>query len=218
MLKEASLAVIAHLLLDQKHKTTLKKIFKIMDASGDGQLEADELFSGFKSIFNSASDRDRDNNPLYKKMWSDDELNRIIRAVDHNDNGFLDYRDFLMASVDLSQTAFLRYCERAKERFFTGGAAMQTNELYEILCKENIFRRELIQKILVMFDADGSDSIQFEELVAVLLEHLGDDIHPKTTAADVERHIEHRFDTDFLMPDEQQAATGTINTAINEMA
>lgn len=43
MLKEACLALIAHLLLDQKHKSTLKKIFKIMDTSGDGELEAPEL-------------------------------------------------------------------------------------------------------------------------------------------------------------------------------
>jgi Ca2+-binding EF-hand superfamily protein len=43
--------MIAHLLLDQRQKTTLKKIFKIMDSSGDGSLESDELAHGFKKIF-----------------------------------------------------------------------------------------------------------------------------------------------------------------------
>lgn len=47
MLREACRAMIAHLLLDQKHKTTLKKIFKIMDDSGDGDLSSTELRIGF---------------------------------------------------------------------------------------------------------------------------------------------------------------------------
>jgi len=76
VMKEASLAMIAHLLLDQKHKSTLKKIFKIMDSSGDGQLEADELRTGFTRIFNDKTDMDNFGTmKLYEKKWSDEELN-----------------------------------------------------------------------------------------------------------------------------------------------
>jgi len=47
VLKEASLSMIAHLLLDNRQKMVIKKIFKIMDESGDGQLNAVELRKGF---------------------------------------------------------------------------------------------------------------------------------------------------------------------------
>lgn len=196
VLKEASLAMIAHLLLDQKHKTTLKKIFKIMDSSGDGQLEAPELRQGFKRVFNNPSDVDEKGNKLCNKAWTDAELNGIIANVDHDENGFLDYRDFLMASVDLTKESFFRYCERAFERFFTNEAiAMPTNELYEILCKENIFRQALVEQILDIFDKDGSDTITFKEMVEEFILHLGDDIKPPVEYADVAAYIEQRFET-----------------------
>lgn len=160
ILKEACLALIAHLFLDNRQKLTLRKIFKIMDFSGDGQLEADELRNGFSYIFNHEDDVDLYGNSLYKKEWSDEELSHIINNVDHDENGHLEWRDFLMASVDLTQDAFKKYCERAFERFFTNDTtSMQTSELYELLCNENIFRREYIQEIIDMFDQDASDSI-----------------------------------------------------------
>ena len=56
MMKEACNAMIAHMFLDSKQKQTLKKIFKIMDKSGDGQLQADELQKGFKAIFKNTDD------------------------------------------------------------------------------------------------------------------------------------------------------------------
>lgn len=56
MMKEACNAMIAHMFLDNKQKQTLKKIFKIMDKSGDGQLQADELKMGFKAIFKKTDD------------------------------------------------------------------------------------------------------------------------------------------------------------------
>lgn len=58
ILKEACLALIAHLFLDNKQKLTLRKIFKIMDYSGDGQLEAKELRNGFNYIFDNPEDVD----------------------------------------------------------------------------------------------------------------------------------------------------------------
>lgn len=195
--------MIAHLLLDQKQKTVLKKIFKIMDASGDGELESDELRKGFTAIFDSPNDRDEKGNQLMDRDWSDEELGAIIQKVDHNDNGFLDYRDFLMASVDLSKEAFLKYCERAFERFFTNDTmSLQTNKLYEILCEENIFRRELVQIIINLFDEDGSDSIQFKELIDALLKHLGEDIVGGITYREVEKHIETRFEIDLPNADD----------------
>ena len=55
-MKEACNAMIAHMFLDSKQKQTLKKIFKIMDKSGDGQLQANELLMGFKAIFKNTDD------------------------------------------------------------------------------------------------------------------------------------------------------------------
>lgn len=78
ILKESCLALIAHLFMDSKQKLTLRKIFKIMDDSGDGRLESEELRMGFTKIFNSPQDRDDDGKKLNEKIWTDQELNQII--------------------------------------------------------------------------------------------------------------------------------------------
>lgn len=102
IMKESCLALIAHLFMDSKQKITLRKIFKIMDDSGDGKLEGEELRTGFTKVFNSPEDVDDDGRVLYQKIWTDQELNKIISKVDHDGNGYIDWKDFLLASVDLS--------------------------------------------------------------------------------------------------------------------
>lgn len=174
-----------------------------MDFSGDGQLEADELRTGFNYIFDNEQDLDMNGKSLFKKEWTDEDLETIINNVDHDENGHLEWRDFLMASVDLTQDSFKKYCERAYERFFTNEtSSMQTSELFELLCKENIFRREYIQEIIELFDQDASDSIQYEELVGVFIDSLTSDISTSPdgqalTYADIEIHIEERFEIDL---------------------
>jgi len=74
VLKEASMSMIAHLLLDTRQKMVIKKIFKIMDESGDGQLNAHELKKGFEEIFKDAPDKDEAGN-LLGGFWSDKALN-----------------------------------------------------------------------------------------------------------------------------------------------
>ena len=74
ILKEASMAMIAHLLLDNRQKTVMKKIFKIMDESGDGQLEAAELKKGFQEVFRGCNDKD-DKGRLLGGVWSEKDLN-----------------------------------------------------------------------------------------------------------------------------------------------
>lgn len=133
-----------------------------MDDSGDGKLEAEELQCGFSNIFKGTGEKDNKNRYI-EREWNKSELNAIISKVDRDANGYLDYKDFLMASIDLSKDAFLKYCERAFERFFQNNEerTMSMSDLYDILCKENVFPRSFIQVILQLFDEDGSDSISF---------------------------------------------------------
>lgn len=174
-----------------------------MDESGDGELQTNELRNGFKEIFNSPNENDKDEKGqrLYQKSWSDAELAAFIKQVDHNDDGLLTFRDFLMASVDLTLDSFKKYCERAFERFFTNETnSMPTNELYEILCKDNIFAPVLVKNIIKLFDDDGSDSIQYQEFVEQFLKILGEDIEQTDepiTYGTIAEYIDYSFDTEL---------------------
>ena len=169
-----------------------------MDDTGDGKLESEELRTGFTKIFNNPQDRDDEGKELYQKIWTDQELNQIIGQVDHDGNGYIDWRDFLLASVDLSEQSFKKYCQRAFERFFINETfSIQTGQLYDLMCSENIFKKEYVMEIINKFDEDGSDTIQFHELIGILLEFLENDIHPRLTYDDIRADIKKRFDLEL---------------------
>jgi len=44
---EATRAIIATVLLEEKHRNVLRKIFSIMDVSGDGKIGPDEIMIAF---------------------------------------------------------------------------------------------------------------------------------------------------------------------------
>mmetsp|Transcript_5481 Transcript_5481/g.8553 ORF Transcript_5481/g.8553 Transcript_5481/m.8553 type:complete len:288 (+) Transcript_5481:504-1367(+) len=88
-LKEATLAIIANLLIKEKHKQTIQKVFKVMDSSGDGMLGPEEIQEGYEAIMG--------------EQLSDEELNGIFSNVDQDGNGNIDYMDFLVASIDFSR-------------------------------------------------------------------------------------------------------------------
>lgn len=86
-LKEATLSIVANFLFPDK--AILLNIFRIMDSSGDGQLGKDELKMGFKRILNEEID--------------EIELQKIMENVIQGKKDYIDYADFLVASIDYSE-------------------------------------------------------------------------------------------------------------------
>ena len=77
----------------------------IMDTSGDYQLGREEIKDGVKLILNEDVDKE--------------DLDTIMVNVDIDGNGFVDYIDFMLASVDLSsRECIIKYCHKAYELLF----------------------------------------------------------------------------------------------------
>ena len=101
-----------------------------------------------------------------------------------------------MASVDLTPNAFKKYCERAFERYFNNEErAIQTCDLYELLCNENIFKKQYVKEIIDLFDEDNSDSVQYKELIKIFIENLGYEVG--LTEKDIKKHINQRFEIEL---------------------
>ena len=69
-----------------QEKTNLLKTFQALDLNGDGQLTKDELLEGYKVIMNNP-------NP-------DIEVENIMKMVDINESGAIDYTEFVMATIN----------------------------------------------------------------------------------------------------------------------
>lgn len=71
---------------DERQK--LLEIFKAFDTNGDGQLAYDEILAGYKEYFNGDEQR------------AEVEARLLIEKLDFNNNGTIDYSEFLIANLD----------------------------------------------------------------------------------------------------------------------
>ena len=67
----------------------MAKIFKAIDENGDGKLSKEEILEGYDKFFG-------------KTMEKDDVL-RMFDAVDIDKSGFIDYSEFVVASMNEKQ-------------------------------------------------------------------------------------------------------------------
>jgi calcium-dependent protein kinase len=88
-LKQATFAFIASQLLTKNEKENLAKIFKAIDKNGDGKLSKEEILDGYDKFFG-------------KTMEKEDVL-KMFDAVDIDKSGFIDYSEFVIASMSEKQ-------------------------------------------------------------------------------------------------------------------
>ena len=147
------------MLIKKQHRQTILKIFKIMDDSGDGQLGKEEIQTGFQLLLG--------------EELSAAQVDEIMRNVDLDGNQYIDYLDFLIASVDFSRAAFLGYCKEAYRVFFNRSEEpLDRQEFSELLCQGKFIKEELIKQTLDQIDQDESGTISFSELVESFIQNL----------------------------------------------
>lgn len=57
-----------------------------MDKNGDGKLSRQEILDGYEEHFN--------------KQLDEDQLDQIFKSVDIDNSGFIDYSEFIMATMN----------------------------------------------------------------------------------------------------------------------
>ena len=85
-LKQATFAFIASQLLTKSERENLDKIFKALDKNGDGKLSKDEIFDGYDQFFGKSMDKE--------------SLEKMFDSVDIDKSGFIDYSEFVIASMN----------------------------------------------------------------------------------------------------------------------
>lgn len=88
-LKQATFAFIASQLLSKSEKENIDKIFKVLDKNGDGKLSKEEILEGYDSYFGKTLDKD--------------DIEKMFESVDIDKSGFIDYSEFVVASMNEKQ-------------------------------------------------------------------------------------------------------------------
>ena len=67
----------------------MAKIFKALDKNGDGKLSKDEILDGYENFFG--------------KHLDPEEVERMFESIDIDKSGFIDYSEFVVASMNEKQ-------------------------------------------------------------------------------------------------------------------
>jgi calcium-dependent protein kinase len=77
-------------LISQEEKDYLEKIFKALDKNGDGHLSKEEILEGYELYFGV---------PV-----NEADVESMLRHVDLDGNGVIDYTEFVMATMNDKNT------------------------------------------------------------------------------------------------------------------
>lgn len=112
-----------------------------MDHSGDGRIQIDELKSAYLSFKEEVLDKD-----TLKKIIKNANLDG---KLDENNQPYIDFRDFLMASADLTKESLLKLCSNAYLLMFNNHTqTIDKQDLIEMLCQEQNVKQTHIDPIL----------------------------------------------------------------------
>lgn len=90
-------------LTTKEEKKALEDAFSALDLNSDGKLSKDELIQGYRKTMNA--------------IQAEEEVNRIMEQVDLDKSGFLEYSEFVMATVNKKKAFSVERLENAFNMF-----------------------------------------------------------------------------------------------------
>ena len=86
----------------------------------------------------------------------------------------MEFDTFMMASIDLSEDAFMKYALRAYEMFFADDddPEISKNELVDLICSENIMKRQVLEAFVNSMDNDDNNVMTYEEIIKFFIKTL----------------------------------------------
>ena len=142
---------MVHNLSTQEEISELKEVFISFDKNGDGRLTKDELLKGMTRITNES------------KIL--DGLDELMKTIDTDNNGYIEFEEFLRASIDKDKLLTEKNLKIAFDVFDkdkSGG--ISANELKLLLGESNVHTKEEVWKNMIKeIDLNGDGQISFEE-------------------------------------------------------
>lgn len=155
-LQHAVLTFISSQLNSKEEIRRQSEIFKSIDKNGDGKLSREELKEEF-----------------LKTMNEDEALNeveKILCLVDLDQNGFIDYSEFLTASLKKETIMNKRNLEFVFKMFdIDGSGAISADEIKKILGEDVVAADGVWREIISKVDQDGDGQIDLKEFKDMMM-------------------------------------------------
>ena len=154
-LKRTTLCFIASRIPEDQIQT-LREAFSKMDTNGDGQLAIQELRDGIKEV------------PQVK--FSEDEFQKAMSVIDANQNGLIDYTEFIAACLQSYNYLKENHLRTAFAYFDKDNSGTITREeLRQCLCSEDFtLTEDQINGLLSGVDSNNDGQIDYLEFIAMM--------------------------------------------------
>lgn len=160
-LQQASIAFLVHQMSSNEMVKNLRSIFKQLDVSGDGRLSHQELKDGYKQYFADS--------------LSEQEFDELINRLDGDNNGYVEYEEFLRATVDTASILSEKNLRLAFDFFDKDGSGMlSADEIKDVLgvVKDDNEKGDLIAKVIAEVDTNGDGEVSFEEFKNLMKKNI----------------------------------------------
>ena len=133
----------------------MARVFKAFDKNGDGKLSMEEVKSGYMDH--------------YGRVMSDEDVEMMFKAVDSDNSGFIDYSEFVVATMNAKALTTNEKLRAAFNMFDKDGSGViSSDEIKEVLGFGGNLDSEAIDLIMKQVDDNGDGQISFEEFVSMM--------------------------------------------------
>lgn len=151
-IQQATISYIMHHIYNSNELDELKKVFMILDKSGDGRLTSKEIKEGFQQILGNS--------------LQNEEFDKIIAIVDHDKNGYIEFEEFLSDSINLRNVISEDNLRKAFYCFDKNkDGTLSIEELKGILKTSDVV---VINNLFKQLDLNKSGSIDFHEFCTLM--------------------------------------------------
>lgn len=146
---------MASQLLSKSEKENLSKIFKAIDKNGDGKLSKEEIMNGYGEFFG--------------KTLNQEDVELLFDSVDIDKSGFIDYSEFVIASMNEKQLLTNEKLAAAFKMFDKDGSGLiSAEEIKDVLGFGQNLSLDSVKEIMRQVDENGDGEISFEEFTHMM--------------------------------------------------
>lgn len=157
-LKKMALRVIAES-LSEEEIAGLKEMFKMIDTDNSGQITFEELKDGLRR---------------FGANLNETEIKDLMQAADFDNNGCIDYGEFIAATLHLNKAGREDHLFAAFQYFDKDGSGYITQDELQQACEEfgieNVHLEDMIREV----DQDNDGRIDYNEFVAMMQKGNGE--------------------------------------------
>jgi calcium-dependent protein kinase len=162
VLQQAALGFLVHNNPQLQDIVDASKLFNLIDSNNDGIIVKSEFFDGLKLMLNL---KENAVNSLK------DDIDKVFKVLDSDDNGYLEYGEFVRAAINRRHFINDNYLKFAFNHFDTTKTGnINVNRIKEVFGKyrDDALEGEVFSKIIADVDLNGDGIISYREFETVM--------------------------------------------------